>query len=575
MAFCYNCGSSHNDGDMFCENCGVKLIDDAAETTITGDSREPIDNKSDGGEGMLMQGVIMTNISRLSSRFSISKDKITELLNDYIKSLRSIGIEYRLFDLSDKGCGDSWTKHAFELTKLHIKEYKGSDRPIFLFIIGGDDIIPMPTIDNLYYQAAQAAGETVGDNDVDTDLPYAYLLGENTQSMVYNGELFNHTTHFSIGRLPFDQKADISIITDYLQRASDCHHNGGLHIRSSYAQTFKKWQNESYMTSGAMNQLNLLPAYSQQCKEEYVFKNILTSPGVVMQNVQSVINSEANLLFFNMHGDGRPENPCFMGDNLSFTPIQVKGLQRENLVVTEACYGAKFKGLDADYSMLLTALKNKTLLYFGSSRIALGGGGSEYSSADDLIAADLYFKYLIDGAIMKGYPMGYTVEWARAQYISRCKRLMLKDLLTIAEFNLFGDPTLFTSMANAEKSIGISKEQVEEELTQMKSTPLSHNREAAGYTVETIYNGRDNSLLSQIRNQVDASLKSIVDTINKELYTQHGIEPRELSLITKTKFKDNSSSMEFIYNTNDKSTGVDKVYVVDVVDDVKRVFVSK
>ncbi len=611
MAFCHNCGTQHGDGDMFCQNCGAKLTIEkqacalgniydeslASTTTITEsiigsnqwlgptvrvaaqftqiviqglfDVDFGLDFfKSNGESKPSLRGVLMTNVVRLSERFLVAPQQIWDLINAYTNALRKCGVDYTILDISCEECGDSWTEHARVLTELHATKFKGAQQPIFLFILGGDDIIPMPVIDNTYYHARVAAGDNnYRDKDIDSDLPYSYLLGEYTQNMLYKGELFNYKPFYCVGRLPFAEKCDISVLINYLKRAVDSHAKGGIKVNSTYAQTFNDWRNESYITSSVMNSQNLLLPYSQKISEQYTFHNLLTSPGVVNNNVQSLFNTNATLLFFNMHGSDNPMNPNFMGNIESFSPKQLESLNDANIIVTEACYGAKFKDLDTPYSMLLTALSNKTLVYFGSSRIALGGGGYTYEKVEDLMSADLYFKYLLDALVLGGFPVAYSVEYARAHYIKSRNRLELKDMLTIAEFNLYGDPTLRSYMGNDNDSPKVAATE------EMKIAPLAEGKPNCGFNVETLYEKRDNSILSLIRDHVDSSLKQIVDTVNRELYDQFGLKPRDLSTVTKCSYKDGSSNMEFVYSTVDKEQK--KIYVVNIEDGISKVLISK
>ncbi len=604
MAFCHNCGSAHTDEELFCSNCGTQLeqsksnfsesLVDSASTlgnsvasgSIQGNYSQwlgisvrvvaqftqiviqglfdvdfGIDFFKGGDDTPRRRGILMTNIVKLSERFAVAPQQIYELLESYTNSLLKCGVEYTILDLSDKGCGDSWMEHTRLLTRFFVEGgYKGSSEPTFLFIVGGDDIVPMPVIDNLYYHASVAAGnKKYRDTTIDTDLPYAYLLGEQTQKMIYRGELFNQMPYLCVGRLPFDERCGIEVVIEYLKRSFNCHMSGGVQIKSSYGQTFRDWNNESTITSSVMNDSGLLPNYSAKYSSEFAHNNLLTSPGVVVGNVRQAFNTSADLLFFNMHGSDNPMNPNFMGSSVSFSPEELTLLERDNIVVSEACYGAKFKGLESDKSMLLSALKSRTLVYFGSSRIALGGGGYKYERVEDLMSADLYFKYLLDGITLGGFPVGYSVEYARRQYIKARPKLGLRDFLTIAEFNLFGDPSIMSQIAN-EESEGSEESKAEP----MEMVPLAQDRDEAGFEVETLYDSESQggSLLGMIRGYVDSSIKEIVDTMNKELYELHGLKPRELTIVNRTKYRDGSSSMEFVYRKKDGD--IDKIYVASV-----------
>ena len=146
------------------------------------------------------------------------------------------------------------------------------------------------------------------------------------------------------------------------------------------------------------------------------------SPYITVDTVDNVFNPYANLFYFNLHGSNDPQNPNFMGCDTSeedktfydgISPNSFKTTKFDNIIVTEACYGGKFKGLKTEKSMLLTSLTNQTLIYLGSSVVALGAADPK----DDIVGvnmccADVLAHEFIRN-LMEGVTAGQALTHAR------------------------------------------------------------------------------------------------------------------------------------------------------------------
>ena len=102
----------------------------------------------------------------------------------------------------------------------------------------------------------------------------------------------------------------------------------------------------------------------------------------------------------------------------------------------EACYGARYIGLEPGESIVKTALANKCLAFLGSSKIAYGTSEPEGTCAD-IVIGDFIRQ------IAKG-------ETAGDAHLAGLKRLTSNsdmddsDIKTLAEFSLYGDPSACT-----------------------------------------------------------------------------------------------------------------------------------
>ena len=119
-------------------------------------------------------------------------------------------------------------------------------------------------------------------------------------------------------------------------------------------------------------------------------------------------------------------------------------------------------------------------------------------------------------------------------------------LLTILEFNLFGDPLLsFVPMIpQTDRKILENYHATEHDrqvLADMKTRT---------YESENIQDESEMSLLDRIRQRTSANLTYIRDKVNKEVYAQYGLKPQELSSIVTVKKRGYSDGYIFRYTRN-------------------------
>ena len=105
--------------------------------------------------------------------------------------------------------------------------------PEYLFIIGGDDTIPMPCIKHYIRNDKH-------DDTIDTDLLYAYPYGEKVLPLFENMEIFKYDQQFFIGRLPFGNDASIEDLYNYLYR--DLEQTLGVALEEAYGQCDPNWK---------------------------------------------------------------------------------------------------------------------------------------------------------------------------------------------------------------------------------------------------------------------------------------------------------------------------------------------
>lgn len=565
MSYCYNCGAKLSDEDKFCYGCGAKT---ACVEKLPSRSSEA-DNTS-----YHKTGFILTNSTLLAAKYSVSKQDIISPLEDYIAQLEVLGMKYTLVDVDYYSSSEEW----YDYQKVILDTYKkmgDSKEPKYLFIIGGDDIIPVPRVNNPVENP-----DDKGDKDVETDLLYAYQYGKKSRKMLENTKIFREKVLFHVSRLPLALNSTINDFKNYLQRAINSHKQGGIDMRSAHAQCDTHWQFVSRFVSTGIDKHSLLPNYSGVIPESLFNGGIILTPPVDENKINSIYNREATLFYFNLHGSDNPRVASYIGEIPIHTQQSVKGFatnsiscaENDNILVTESCYGAKHIGYSKEFSMLLSAMSNKTLLFFGSSRTSYGQVDTTFlKGVKSISSADLICAAFID-RVLEGYSAGESHLYAIQMFFLKDKnpygpiprRLSPSMHLTLAEFNLYGDPMLSIkseSNINNETTSSKGREQyVTEDMTEM--------------TIEDI-TPKNQGLLQLVRGAVDSNINQLADKIGKELYAELGIEPRAPKLILKVKYIDGSSDYNIVYEDKHDMGYRETIVTCDLQGEIKSVEISK
>lgn len=518
MSYCFNCGNHITDSDSFCGNCGTSFV----EERITSKDNDP----SPGN------GYILTNIDALALKLNVSKANVISAINRFIEGKKEAGVTYELIDVSDyrpKLPGnkkhirlsptEGWETHQRLLMDSYFFDLNEKQKEVFyLFIIGGHDIIPMPSVTH-YFDADEKT--------IETDLPYSYLYGSRTREIIENGAIVLQSQMLFTGRLPLPVDSTYQMLDDYLARAVHISVSG-LNITHAYGQCDPHWKKVSTLVTQDLRSYNLLPQYNLD-NSDYVFNSLLVTPHVELSNIHNFFNTQAWLYYFNMHGSNYPHQPGFVGvgltDNKAYTgisPREIEAVDLDNIVVTEACYGAKFIGRKRMESMLLSSLYNKTILYLGSSRIAYGAvdkvnDDEIYPSNADIMA----FTFI--QSLMQGYDAGAALYLARRNVLYSYGELHPIGLTTVMEFNIFGDPTL--NAVGLQKATKVAPQTVTQE-------PLLPQSQGAGFQVKKVYDHQnEGSILSMVRQAVNSNIQHTHAIIHKYLYNHYNIHPRQLDAV--------------------------------------------
>lgn len=513
-------------------------------------------------ESTLPSCIIFTNIKSLAFSMDVDQKDLKSLLKRFIEEKCSIGLNYHLLDAGDY----TYQKKGFWSSSKHVSlgpdndvwdymdvlgDFNGKitkesgQAPEYLFIIGGNDVIPMPCIRHYIKNDNH-------DDTIDTDLLYAYPYGEKVLALFENMEIFKYDQQFFIGRLPFGNDASIEDLYNYLYR--DLEQTLGVELNEAYGQCDPNWKRTSTAVADEVIAGDYMRNYDGRLTDEHYFRRMILSPMVYNENVHQIFNTEAQLYYYNLHGGNAVRSKGYFGAMYGtnqtvpvIEPEHKRTCENPNFVISEACYGARFIGLDKEHSMMLSSIHNKTMAFVGSSRVAWGAVDGKDTAAVGLSYADILAKYYIV-ALMQGATAGQALYLARRSVLQSCHAGDLKAALTVTEFNLYGDPLM---------AMGVPREKVSLGKAVSPSTPFHEKSIVVGCNVEEVKcKGEESSLLARVRNAVDNNIMQIHDRINRQLYASYGIEPRDIDSILKISYADGYQELEFDYVMSEKDAEI-------------------
>lgn len=523
------------------------------------------------------RGIIFTDCDKIAEKYfggvnevvSISKfgvihsaDYVRGMLTSLIQEYSSIGIDYVLSDVSMPDLKvyieqeNGWRGY-FSALMYFCKVHPGlldEDDPPALFIIGGDDIIPMPRLNNPAHGLSDREKRIKeADKDVDADFLYAYgdsFLEEDPVDIRLD-TFVQINPFFNVGRLPLEEGYLSTEFEDdicnYLSRAILAHKSGGIQLGNEPVMTVcESWRVVSHVSYKGLplKKLEMLPGYTDD--------NLIVSPSYRLDNkgekdsVQYCVNQlmETDMLLFDLHGGYRPKRPAYTGQGAdeqsryeypeAFNPSFFEHANAK-VVAGVCCFGARFIGYQRSDSSLLESIYRNVLLFMGSSRIAYGAVDPipkekrtpEYcKSTASAILLRYYSSYLLSGV-----EAGKALSLAKQRYVSEHAQTEWRNtmLITLLEFNQFGDPLLrVVPCFRCDTTPAFQK------LSSKDATPFAEQM-----NVQTVYESGDTdikkggSLLDRVRGLVDKNLSDIHKTIADKLYREFGLEPRNLQNVQK------------------------------------------
>lgn len=380
-----------------CDCCG---IDNIFADDSWADRLEDIQNEA------VELGIILTDTSKLKK-----KEEFFEAISSYVDERREDDVEYVLLDIASQCVAKCNTKDIESVLELLLEVYETAT-PDYLMIVGDSTVIPSIEWENCSRD---------DDATVTSDLPYLTFDVDSP----WSGKEFNFSGITQVGRIPAIPDNGFKEAISYFNCVKNRKHYDKA---NAWAYSAYEWVNTS-ITEFTPVSATLLTS-----------PNYTTDPSIAGQKsivMLKKIEPKFNLLCFNLHGTDSnhkwygqygerfyPEafNSKFLPENFSY------------FLCCEACYGAKPNvSKSGEQSIVVNALSNNCLAFVGSSRIAYGMGDGSLACAD-----------LVVGKFAEQVSKGDTCGLAFLKGLTnQCRsRMRESEIKTIAEFALYGDPSL-------------------------------------------------------------------------------------------------------------------------------------
>lgn len=586
--YCEECGTKLEDGVRFCPECGTR-VEQVEEVEQVKPESTTSDNKSASKEGeIVVSGILFTNIKLLAEAMDTDAKIIEEFLNAYVKYKAEVGVCYHIVDAGNY----TYLERGFLNTRVHVslnakseiwdymkilmdfhkherKEYGTESQ--YLFIVGGDEVVPMPCIKHYLPEKGH-------DKTIDTDILYAYPYGPEMLPLLENRDLFKFDQLFYVGRLPFGDEPTIDDLLGYLELAAG--NRFGIPMGKAYGQCDPNWKNVSTKIASELITGDYLPNLDGLVGPDYYYHRLILSPKVNIENVDQVFNTTASLYYFNLHGGSQMGSRGYFGAARGqkytepvLAPEHMQSCKSANVVVSEACYGARFIGFDKQHSMLLSSIFNNTLVFLGSSRVAWGGADNPNTTPQNAYIgnADVMAKVFI-AALLEGYTTGQAIFLARSAVLEHHEPGEPLAATTVVEFNLYGDPTLFLDNS-ANKSIGQPKNKT---ATTLVEKDCDIRCEIEEIDKDNYKRREEMSILERVRNAVNANIEQMHTKIGRMLYDSFGVEPREADSILKLRYSGGKEEYAFRYKVNeDKNALIEYMVTMSPSGEIKKVYTTK
>lgn len=525
--FCYQCGCQVDAHDRYCPQCGVQLIDNKQEPQCVSAENEYFNIATPSIQPKnIARGYILTHVEALSSHLNVNYDKLTDILEEFVMKRSKAGISYKIIDMShhiNNPENAKWTDFHKIVTQYYIRDWNDGMVPNYLFIIGGSDIIPMPSI---------PLKPTNNDEDIDSDLPYGYIYEDKIEESIANLSIFKKPSILLCGRLPLASDTTFNDFTKMLSNILVAGQKGLLNM-NLHVQCDPNWKNITTLVAEGLQEY--MPQRSE--KNDFFHGPIMLTPQFEPGTETFDSNfpyRQASIFYYNLHGTDTPGTDPFFGQKIgkgefhsALYPKNMEVITQPNIVVTEACYGGWFKRFRNQgeskkkcETILLSAMHAATVCYVGSSRIAYGAADPH----DELLFADILASEFLQ-SLYRGNPAGIAFQHAKLAVLSG--EVNYYKFVTTFEFNLFGDPALSAVTYPGEyshKSCGTA--------LLSKDAPIISEHKVE-YDFEL-----SKGILNHVRNLVNWNLREINNLVTEHLYNQYGVAPRQLNYVLSSKSSD-------------------------------------
>ena len=376
---------------------------------------------------MKVDKVVLTNFSALRSKYGPSGVRaIRAGITRLIAADRARAISTRLIGIDDPRTmrafsGSAVTKVASpQQNKKAVDAVYRALAPDYILLLGSVDVIPHQDLRNPVYVTKSDDEDT--DHDAPGDLPYAC-------EAVYSREIkaFVGPTRV-VGRLPdITGASEPSYLLRLLKIAAAAKPLGPEDYASYLALTAQVWKR------------------STQQSARNIFgdsKGVMTVPPHSSLWSKTLLERRVHLI--NYHGAAHASE--FWGQSAADNDVYPIALRSSyidgkiasgTVAAAECCYGGQLKSLSPSrprLSICEVYLDNGSYGFVGSTTIA-------YGDFERNGMADLLCQFFLEN-VRRGASLGRAFLEARQTFVRTASPLDPSELKTLAQFNLYGDPSL-------------------------------------------------------------------------------------------------------------------------------------
>ncbi len=524
-------------------------------------------------------GIILTNANALARKYGCSTQDVYDVFNDFIQNAYDQQMYWTFLDIAQYGMDSaneppSWIECNEAVSRCIAENKLTAGADLHLFIIGGDDVIPIPRVEDPW---------PYGSERIPTDTCYAFEgtyivdLLDNRDSDFTVGCARNNVARLPLedGKLSTDIRSDLGAYFNISGMYGD-----GIPVGNVLMISNRDW----IPASCTMTQH--LPLLYNNDDPELIRNGMYISPKLLTQDAESLgiyckSLDNADMLMFNLHGADAKGMCGFYSEAEAFNPSLLSH-GKARVFNTVACFGARYAGYERNDSMLLSALYGGgVLLYTGSLVSVPMFSSGETDEVRELIlnpgTGSEVLMRLYPLYQFKGMTGGKALLQAKCDYFNMCRNIEddCFSMSTALMFCLYGNPMLNVRRSDHVIESALRNDAMPPAAVKADGMPLRKTMRQR--LMQKDMNSQ--SLIDQIRGYVDDNLNAIRTMVEQHLYRQLGLNPQTLDSIDQFSRPtiDGNYEMGYSFNYHDpnRQYGADTFVEVDAKGKTKRIYTTK
>ena len=524
-------------------------------------------------------GIILTNANALARKYGCSTQDVYDVFDDFIQNAYDQRMYWTFLDIAQYGMDSaneppSWIECNEAVSRCIAENKLTAGADLHLFIIGGDDVIPIPRVEDPW---------PYGSERIPTDTCYAFEgtyivdLLDNRDSDFTVGCARNNVARLPLedGKLSTDIRSDLGAYFNISGMYGD-----GIPVGNVLMISNRDW----IPASCTMTQH--LPLLYNNDDPELIRNGMYISPTLLTQDAESLgiyckSLDNADMLMFNLHGADATGMCGFYSEAEAFNPSLLSH-GKARVFNTVACFGARYAGYERNDSMLLSALYGGgVLLYTGSLVPVPMFSSGETDEVRELIlnpgTGSEVLMRLYPLYQFKGMTGGKAMLQAKCDYFNMCRNIEddCFSMSTALMFCLYGNPMLNVRRSDHVIESALRNDAMPPAAVKVDGMPLRKTMRQRLMQKDV----NSQSLIDQIRGYVDDNLNAIRTMVEQHLYRQLGLNPQTLDSIDQFSRPtiDGNYEMGYSFNYHDpnRQYGADTFVEVDVKGKTKRIYTTK